>query len=370
MPKVVIRKSDEDSAKMVIPELIEVFSAGVDFKGKRVLVKPNMLGPFPPERHCTTNCHVIQAIVIRLKELGADVTVGDNPGVRGYSQNEKSARVSGIMDAANGTYKNIGLETVEIPVKSRFFDRAVVSKEVLETDFLLTVPKLKTHTLTKLTGAVKNAYGFLVGAEKARLHYKAPNSKDFSEAVVDIYAIRPPDMVIMDAIVVMEGNGPSTGRPKEAGYLFASDNGVAADMAAAKLMGVKPESIHTNRIAAGRKDLGNGNLSNMEIDGKLEPIRGFKMPSNFVGERLGPIFNRIIFPIIDSKPDVDQEKCTKCKVCVQACPVDTIEMTGKDDTAFIIDDKCISCFCCNELCPEGAIEVRSRAFRLIRRLTV
>ncbi len=329
-----------------------------EWSGKKVLVKPNMLSNHPPKRAITTHPSVVSAVTKWLLDAGADVTVGDNPSSTGRGENERCARESGIADAALGCYKNISNSGVAIEVNSRFTNQLVVSREVLEADILVSLPKFKTHALTQITGAIKNMYGILVGGEKPRMHAVTGGYRNFVEALVDIYQIRPPDLTIMDAVVGMEGNGPSAGKPRQIGKIMASDDGAALDAVMVTMMGKRPEKIHLLKIAAER-GLGQIDVSKLDIVGELEVLKKFRMPSTFLCHVFGGLANnRLAGFLVRRKPVVLADKCESCEVCVKTCPVGAMSMDDKIPT--INRDTCIECYCCQELCPSNAIDLRRR----------
>lgn len=248
---------------------------------------------------------------------------------------------------------------------SRYASEVTVSKEVLDCDILVSVPKFKTHALTMLTGAVKNTYGYIVGAEKALLHAAATSPERFGEVVADVYAVRPPDLSIMDAVVCMEGKGPSGGALRQAGKLIASDNAVCLDAVMCSMAGVAPEKIPTLRIAHAR-GFGEIDLSKIEVDGPLEPIRDFSMPGTFTAGLFGYIIHRFVFPRLRTKPRFNMRTCTRCKACYELCPVKAISW---DDGPVLKREKCISCFCCMESCPSNAVELRGVLYKVRDALT-
>jgi uncharacterized protein (DUF362 family)/NAD-dependent dihydropyrimidine dehydrogenase PreA subunit len=325
-----------------------------DLKGKKVLVKPNILAAHAPEKGVDTHPAIVREVVKQLQARGAEVWVGDNSGVGGYGANERSAKVSGIMEAASGCYRNIALNGKEINFKSRFCDKLVVSREVLEADLIVSLPRFKTHALTVLTGAVKNTFGYAVGGEKSRLHLRAATFTDFGEAVVDVFAIRPPDLSILDGIIAMEGYGPNNGTLRKVGKLLVSQDAVALDRVMAEMTGAPVEKIPFLKVAGARK-LGETDLKRIEIEGKLERIPNFKLPLSLAMAPIGQMINRFVYPFIRIRPRVDADLCTACGDCKKACPAGAIEI---DKIARIDKDKCIICYCCNEACTYQAINIK------------
>lgn len=331
--------------------------------GKTVLVKPNLLGPFPPDSGVVTHPALIRVLRDELRRRGCRVLVGDNPGVRGYGMVRRMARVTGVEEAAGDDFVNLGLRPRMVELASRYVDRVSICSEVFEVDHWISVPKFKTHISTVITGAIKNSYGLLVGGEKARLHSAAPRLEDFGELLVDIYALRPPDLVIMDAVVGMEGNGPSGGTPREIGLLLSSDSGGAMDLAVCFLMGIDPRRVPSQNHAS-KRGLAPRDLREVTLEGRLEPVPGFKAPSTMVRLDPGGILQRIIFRRI-SRPrlKVDRERCTACASCLRGCPAEAITLEGYPR---FDPERCIACYCCYELCPRGAVKV-GRLVDLLRR---
>ena len=332
-----------------------------DVRGKKVLVKPNILGAHAPEKGVDTHPAIVREVVKQLQAQGAEVWVGDNSGVGGYGANERSAKASGIMEAASGCYRNIALNGKEINFKSRFCDKLVVSREILEADLIVSLPRFKTHALTVLTGAVKNTFGYAVGGEKSRLHLRAATFADFGEAVVDVFQIRPPDLSILDGIIAMEGYGPNNGTLRKVGKLLVSRDAVALDRIMAEMAGAPVEKIPFLKVAGARK-LGELDLKRIEIEGKLERIPHFELPLSLMVVPIGQMVNRFLYPFIRIRPRVDAKLCTACGDCKKACPAGAITI---DKTARIDKNKCIICYCCNEACTYQAISIKGHVRRLL-----
>lgn len=341
----------DDSLKPVIAGILEEFPR--DWKNKTVLVKPNILAPTPPEKAVTTHPSIVIEVVRQLTEKGAKVMVGDNSGVRGYGKLEEAAKTAGIFDAADGHFVHLGGSPVCHSMNSKYFDRLMISKEVLEADVVVNLPKLKTHGLTRMTLSIKNTFGYLVGGEKMRVHASAPNPRSFAEALVDIFQIRPPELNIMDAVMAHEGNGPSNGSPRKVGKILASDNAVSLDAVALHLVGQTLSSVPMVEIAAER-GLGEADLSRISMNQEIIPIKDFKMPSSFLPGLMGVVLNRFMSQSIASTPVVIEKKCKACQICVNHCPVEAMQMNGEFPRVDV--KRCIKCYCCQEMCPSDAIE--------------
>lgn len=358
----ILRPASYPVSEEVVEEILDELSPPL--KGKRVLLKPNCLMAASPGEGVTTHPSLVRALVKRLTDRGAMVHVGDNPGARGYGAGEHCFRVSGLLGAAGTHFVDLAKDTVRVKLESPLVDHVVVSRLVMEADYVISLPKLKTHCLTLLTGAVKNMYGILAGGEKVRLHYLARRGEDFSAALVDIFSLRPPDLSVMDAVVAMEGDGPTHGSLRNVGMVLASDNAVAVDSAASRLIGTTPGRVRHLAIASER---GFGPLDgeDVKIEGELLPVAGFRLPSTFRRGVMNLLSNRIVFNLLHrSRVQVDRGECTGCGECFSACPSGAVkEMEG---TFTIESAECHQCFCCHELCPSGAVKIRGALGALLK----
>jgi Pyruvate/2-oxoacid:ferredoxin oxidoreductase delta subunit len=229
---------------------------------------------------------------------------------------------------------------------------------------------MKTHALEKLTGAVKNSYGFVHGKTKALGHVSYPSASRFAAMLVDLNLFVHPRLYVMDGIVAMEGNGPSSGDPVHMGVLLFSTDPVALDTVFASLVHVRPDLIPTNRLGA---EYGLGIADTQRIDvvtpqGAIsveEAVSRFGNPS-FRVDRSGS--TTAAWTSLDSvtrafarKPHINPAKCVKCGVCVDACPVDGKALAfsrGREHPPVYNYKRCIRCFCCQEVCPSHAIFAR------------
>jgi uncharacterized protein (DUF362 family)/NAD-dependent dihydropyrimidine dehydrogenase PreA subunit len=355
MPKVMIHPAEYDNVRQAVDRAFELFP--VEVTGRKVLIKPNVLRLSEAKEGIVTHPAVLRSVVEKVEGMNpASLVVGDNPGMFCYGANEESFKKTGLMEAAKGYYQNIGNDSQKVDFNSEYMAMVSISRAVLEADIIISLPKFKTHGLTVMTGAIKNSYGFLPGAQKAQLHKAAGSPERFHEVVVEVFRLRVPDLFIVDAVVGMEGNGPASPDLLDIGLIMASDDAMAMDAVMAKMMGLEPGRLRFLRKAQ-EIGLGDYDLDKVEIIGELKTLPDFKLPP-LGGEATSE--NKAIQEILHSRtllvPQVDPELCTACGTCVDQCPVSALSMNG--DIPLVDADTCITCFCCQEICPERAITLK------------
>jgi uncharacterized protein (DUF362 family)/Pyruvate/2-oxoacid:ferredoxin oxidoreductase delta subunit len=300
----------------------------------------------------------VAAVAREVRKTGADVIVGDSPGgakrnMQRVWDNTGMSAMAKREDLELVNFEAVGIEQFRCNGRSYF-----ISKAAMEADLIISLPKLKTHVLTLMTGAVKNIFGLVPGFRKGNYHREFPKPNDFAEVIVDILSIRTPELTIMDAVLSMEGDGPSSGTPRWTKLLLASRDPVATDAVAAEIIGLEPRRVPTTRIAS-EAGLGIGWPEMIDVVGKsLEKakIPGFQLTSNRKIEMVPGFVYRLLTPYIWVRPAVDRELCTKCATCVDSCPNGALKIDG-DKIPVLSRELCISCWCCHELCPSRAIFV-------------
>ncbi len=353
MHTVLIHPADYGDCRAAVAAAFERFAPAL--AGRSVLVKPNLLRASAPEAGIVTHPAVLEAVIQELERRNpARIVVGDNPGLHSYGANEAAFAETGLGKAAGPYYRNIGTEGVNLPLKTSGFEGMVsVSRAVIDADVVISLPKFKTHGLTVLTGAIKNSYGILPGAQKARLHLAAGTPERFHETIVDVFKLRIPDFFIMDAIVGMEGNGPASPDLRPVGCLLAADNAVAMDAVVARMMGLDPARLRFLQRAAA-DGLGRFEAGKIRIIGEMPVLADFHLPS-LGGEAIAG--NAAVQEMIGSRvrlrPTADARRCTGCGTCVDQCPASALALV--DGLPQVDADLCITCFCCQELCPEQAM---------------
>jgi uncharacterized protein (DUF362 family)/Pyruvate/2-oxoacid:ferredoxin oxidoreductase delta subunit len=327
--------------------------------GARVLIKPNLLSAASPEQGITTHPELVKEVARRFKETGACVFIGDSPG--GPLNFNEVCEKTGMKKIA----RELGVELV------RFDDAEKIrgypfAKFALECDLLVSLPKFKTHSLTLITAAIKNSFGLVPGIYKTHCHFLAPHPEDFTKVIVDVFSIRPPDLVIVDAVVSMEGDGPTFGPLRETGIILGGADAVSVDSVLAQLIGVKPMDIPAVVEAYSRK-LGEAELENIEVRGEHiqdAEIKNFKLPEPTLLHKLPRFFLNFAARFINMHPAVNKKLCRRCGICVKGCPAQAIVIYN--GTTKISRALCIKCLCCYEFCPHNSILLeRSLPFKLV-----
>lgn len=328
-----------------------------------------------PEDAVTTHPYVVQAVAEYVIEHGAKAIIGDSPGapfneqiLRGVYQSTGMHRAS--IDS--GAELNFDFSVQEVRLEEhKALERIEMVKAVLDADVVINLAKLKTHVMMTYTGAVKNLFGTIPGLTKASYHMKLQSPQNFANHLIDICQKVKPQISIIDAVLAMEGDGPSNGIKRKLGYLLGSTNPYELDYVACKLAG-----IGTNKVAIHVESLSRQILKPEEIVVEFEEeeygivefeekisdfnIEPFKMPEpmsvNFLHGKVPKFLEDFLIRQTKSKPEFIEEKCIGCGKCVQSCPAKII--TLKDKKAKPNLKNCISCFCCHELCPVDAINIK------------
>jgi len=338
----------------------------------RVLIKLNLLSAKPPEAAVTTHPVLAKAVVEMVQELGATPIVGDSPGggssARSYKTLLEKTGIRRIIEETGCESARFDEAKVDVfSDNAKTFKKFTLAKVVTEADVIIGLPKLKTHSLTHYTGAVKLLYGYVPGMFKTEYHLHAARDVNlFADLLLDLHETYPPAISIMDAIVGMEGAGPSNGNPRQIGLVMASRSCTALDYVAVTTMGFDPVQVPTIE-AAQRRGSGPRSLREVTLLGeKLEPLilEDFEkiVTSSSSLSNAPPFLINSLKRLIAAKPVLNSSKCKKCGECFRGCPPRAIKFT-KGGVPKFNHKTCIRCYCCQELCPEGAIAVSTPFIR-------
>ncbi|MBP1907987.1 DUF362 domain-containing protein [Methanolobus bombayensis] len=358
--KVSIVKCDDYSrSKECVMEALSMIGGlkSIISEGDRVLLKPNVLAAREPEDAVTTHPSIVAAMCELVKDAGGIPVIGDGAGITKPGATAHAFRVSGIEDVAKSqgvrllNFQTEGYTEMEVP-DAMHFSTLHISKAIKDADVIISLPKMKTHELTYYTGAVKNMFGVLPLKTRKEMHLLG-DRKLFGEAVADLYSIAKPHLAVMDAVLGMEGNGPSHGTPIKSGVIMASYDCVSLDVIASGIMGVEPMNVPTT-VAALEHGFGNSDPEVIGIDPKAV-TKKYQPSSGGILFNLPPFIIRFFGKQFEMKPKINTSKCVLCGACSMNCSVKAIDEVG--DHLEINKDKCIMCYCCRELCPANAVDI-------------
>ncbi|MCX7590554.1 MAG: DUF362 domain-containing protein [Kiritimatiellae bacterium] len=334
-------------------------------RGGMVLLKPNMLSARTPAQAVTTHPQVVRALIRIVKACGGRPVVGDSPA--NVMRIEEVWERTGI--AAVCAAEHVPLVKFESAGARSFQTNGfsfAIAKPVLEADAIINIPKVKTHVLTILTGAVKNMYGTVPGFLKTSLHKEFPSPARFGALLAEIYGATKPHLNVADGIVGMEGDGPSGGKPIPLRFLMASDDGVALDTTLCGLLGINQNLVPCFAPLRNRH-LGETEPQRIEVRGDpagvLRPS-SFRVPGTLKGRLVPSFLARFLGPYLWIRPSFTN-RCYFCGMCLRTCPTGAITMA---DYRPSLDGRiCIGCCCCHEVCPNNAVTMRmSPLLRLLR----
>lgn len=359
------KEYDFDKVYASVKQLFELVPPP-DFKGKTVLLKPNILYPKKPETAVCTHPVVVGAVVKAFIEGGAGrVMVGESPAIANPTSAAKSIGMYDQVINNGGEWVEFKEHTVVKCEQGVVVKQFNFASQILEADLVVSLCKLKTHQFMTYTGAMKNLFGLIIGLEKAQQHYRFPKKEDFGNFLADLNIAANPGYAIMDAIVGMEGpGGPGNGDPIQLGFLAASTNLLALDWECASLVGYNPHTIVYLEQALKRglwlnseKDIKTVGAS--EKDCRCTSFKIVKEASPTLQKMVPGWLNFIATKVFIKTPHIASDKCKKCGRCKEICPPQIIEMTGKNGCAQLSDkNKCQHCFCCHEVCPFDAIKLK------------
>lgn len=373
--KVAVSKcTDYDFDKLygiISSQLSEIGDGNELFNSKKVLIKPNIVISKGPEHAATTHPNVVKAVIRYIKQFSPEeIILAESYGGPYTELSLKNYyRTSGIAAVCEEEGTELNFNTSS---STMYYPDGKVCKSfnvitpVHNADVIVDVCKLKTHSLSKMSCAVKNFFGVIPGIEKFEMHARYSEHKNFFAMLCDLCEMLTKTKTIIavcDGIVGMEGNGPTGGNPRAMNVVLSSVSPFALDVVAEHILnfdGTTP--LVTEAMQRGICDT----LENTEIicenleslvinDIKLPDASSLKfltkMPDLFGGR-----FAKFFQPV----PEIRKKTCIGCGTCVKSCPVHTIRIENKK--AIINHDNCIRCFCCQELCPINSVYIKKNVF--------
>jgi len=326
-------------------------------KGDRVLLKPNLLYGKASHKAMTTHPAIVKGVIRMVKEAGGEPYLGDSPAVGSLIRAAEKAGIRTVAEETGCPLIEFDHPVVPTERGGRFFKQIEIDKAVLEANVVINLPKWKTHGMTLLTLGIKNLFGCVPGPRKALWHLKAGEDRRlFSRMLVDLYQIIQPSLTILDGIVAMEGNGPSSGDPVPVGLILAGGDALGVDQVVCDILGIPRMSLVTNRVAF---EEGMGREGIDVLGERLDQIRisDFKYPPLSRTDWGIPGFlKRALKNALGTRAVIEKEICRACGRCLEICPPKALKKEGE---GLVLDyGTCIRCFCCQEVCPEGAISIK------------
>uniref|UniRef100_B8HRR9 DUF362 domain-containing protein n=1 Tax=Cyanothece sp. (strain PCC 7425 / ATCC 29141) TaxID=395961 RepID=B8HRR9_CYAP4 len=217
--------------------------------GDRVLLKPNLLTGARPAKECVTRPEMVYCIAKLVRAAGGQPFLGDGPAFG-------SAKGVAFANGYKPLVEELNLPIIEFQgqryqTASEEFNHLLLSKQAMEADVVINLPKVKSHVQLTLTLGVKNLFGCVPGKMKAWWHMEAGKNADrFAQMLVETARTISPDLTIVDGIIGHEGNGPSGGEPRALNLLAASPNVFAIDRSIVEILSVDPQIIPVMRAAA------------------------------------------------------------------------------------------------------------------------
>lgn len=359
--------SPED-AHIALQEVLAPFGGLVWVReGMTIGIKANLVTYFHPETAATTHPVLLCELIKMIRSRGADVILGDSPGgLYNHFYVNRIYSATGMKSAeAAGAKLN-----QDFSAKQASFPEAKAATTFTYTgwldnvDAIINFAKLKTHGMIGMSAAAKNMFGVVPGTTKPEYHYRFPNTESFSDMIVDLDEYFKPRISIIDAVVGMEGNGPTAGTPRHIGAIAASEGPHALDLVCAKIIGISSENVPTLQAAI-KRNLCPSTIGELEIIGDVEQfcIPDFKLVdgarslqfNSGAKSKFGKFTGKVLKRFLASVPKLHAAECIGCAECARICPAKAITM--KKRKPVIARDQCIRCFCCQEFCPKGAMKV-------------
>ena len=370
MGKVLLIRQKNYSQNEIDTAILRAFNhfGGVEkfiSKGDRVLLKVNLVSGHDIKRRVTTDPSIVRSVAKIIIDSSATPFIADSPGIDSF---KSAAEKAGFFDVA----RELGIECreltdpVDLPAhEGADFHHIQVSRQVIEADKVINLAKMKTHGQMYLTMGVKNLFGTIPGRLKAGWHYNVGlNREKFAALLLDIYMGVKPDFTILDGVIGMDGDGPTSGEPYEFGMIGACVDALSMDFMLCKMVGGKLED-YPLYMAAKKRNLPQCESFSSEIEGDISVDYVFpdvKLPKTRSMRLLPsiPFLDRLM----TSKPVHIPELCIGCGRCAAVCAAGALRHENRH--LYFDYGKCIRCYCCHEMCPVKAIKFKeSRLVKLV-----
>lgn len=355
---------EKENVEKALLALIQL-TGGLDWvkPNMNIVIKANLVTHMKPEQAATTHPTLLCELVKLLTSRGANVVLGDSPGglytPSFVNRVYVATKVNCITKFGGKLNQNFEKELAKFP-EAKVLKDFEYTAYLKDADAIINFCKLKSHGMMGMSAATKNLFGTIPGTLKSEYHFRFPNHADFADMLIDLNEYFKPKLCIVDAIIGMEGNGPTKGTPRHIGALLASTNPYKLDLACSRIMGLEKENV-TTLEAAYKRNLIPQTYKELSYNQNIDDfvVRDYKnilVHTGILFEDKPKLIKKIISKCLKSTPKLDKSICIGCKKCYEICPAKAI--TFKRNTPHINRKKCISCFCCQEFCPAGAMKVK------------
>ncbi len=359
-------------------------------RGSKVVIKPNLNSNLDALTGNTTDLRLMADVVEYLKDYGyTNITIAE-----GYNSGFHRDGVSVIKrNRVDRLAEFYGVDIVDLnyadglPIQFEDGVQAQVARICLENDFFINLPKLKMHYEVLMTVALKSLIGTLVGRENKTLTHKSlvKNILRINDAV-------RPDLQVVDALIAMEGTGPSAGTPLRMDTVLVADDPYLTDLVAARLFSCKfgevpvlKEAIQSERLPSSTVKYAQSlDLSQFIVEARrphpnivARMIINPRLQKYFIAFRNAPVIRDIISNLNVKKVllrlgitqeiivredrnntvSLDERKCEECQKCTFYCPVSLEIPNGFSDPEVM--NNCIDCLYCSAVCPNEAIQIQN-----------
>ncbi len=353
---------------------------------KVAILKPNFVAGRSAETGSTTSFALLKAVAEEVQACGAEPVLCEMPGTE--FDREATYTILGVEQfcAANGIRilridpEGDEQDWVELrPAGAKKLRRFSIPR-ILNEVCLINLPVLKTHVVSTMTLSMKNPMGILPRPDRRSMH-----TLGIDQCIVDMNRGIRPDLTIVDGSVGQDGEGPLYGDRADLQVLIAGRDSLAVDLVCCQVVGIKPQDIPHLKLALeqlGKPQwtlvgdvegpvwgTGNGFIQHVEVIKKFrlpvqKPLYRFifwmmyplDYPYSWIAER-GKHFCTLLYStgLVGTRPQIKEESCTRCGICVAACPLpDVIDLKSLKVNYFT----CQRCLLCYDACPENAIRVK------------